>query len=196
MNFKSIILAATVLVLSNSVNAVTLTFDDVTGGSIQNNYGDVTNYQGFNFTSNLDWIDVEGSSWNYGAHSGDFALLNNDYGTGIITEANNADFTFDGLWAKKWGTAIDSGGTDSLLGTLSGYNDGVEVWTIDTSLNGSYEYYEAQAGAIDELKLSFGDNFLVDNLVLNEISQVPVPAAAWLFGSGLVGLVGLARRKA
>lgn len=28
------------------------------------------------------------------------------------------------------------------------------------------------------------------------VSAVPVPAAAWLFGSGLVGLVGVARRKA
>jgi len=26
-------------------------------------------------------------------------------------------------------------------------------------------------------------------------SAVPVPAAAWLFGSGLLGLVGMARRK-
>ena len=32
----------------------------------------------------------------------------------------------------------------------------------------------------------------LDNLV---ISAVPVPAAAWLFGSGLIGLVGFARRK-
>ena len=28
------------------------------------------------------------------------------------------------------------------------------------------------------------------------VSAVPVPAAAWLFGSGLIGLVGVARRKA
>jgi len=28
-----------------------------------------------------------------------------------------------------------------------------------------------------------------------EVSAVPVPAAVWLFGSGLIGLVGLARRK-
>ncbi len=26
-------------------------------------------------------------------------------------------------------------------------------------------------------------------------SAVPIPAAAWLFGSGLLGLVGIARRK-
>ena len=27
------------------------------------------------------------------------------------------------------------------------------------------------------------------------VSQVPVPAAVWLFGSGLIGLIGLARKK-
>jgi hypothetical protein len=30
---------------------------------------------------------------------------------------------------------------------------------------------------------------------VGNVSTVPVPAAAWLFGSGLVGLVGLAKRK-
>ena len=28
-----------------------------------------------------------------------------------------------------------------------------------------------------------------------DVSAVPVPAAVWLFGSGLLGLIGLARRK-
>ena len=28
-----------------------------------------------------------------------------------------------------------------------------------------------------------------------EVSSVPVPAAVWLFGSGLLGLIGVARRK-
>ncbi|MEZ5540851.1 MAG: VPLPA-CTERM sorting domain-containing protein [Pseudomonadota bacterium] len=27
------------------------------------------------------------------------------------------------------------------------------------------------------------------------MNHVPVPAAAWLFGSGLLGLLGVARRK-
>jgi len=28
-----------------------------------------------------------------------------------------------------------------------------------------------------------------------QFSAVPVPAAVWLFGSGLIGLIGIARRK-
>jgi hypothetical protein len=30
---------------------------------------------------------------------------------------------------------------------------------------------------------------------LSSASIVPFPAAAWLFGSGLIGLIGVARRK-
>lgn len=36
------------------------------------------------------------------------------------------------------------------------------------------------------------DSFRIDSL---RASAVPVPAAAWLFGSGLLGLVGMARRR-
>ena len=31
--------------------------------------------------------------------------------------------------------------------------------------------------------------------LVGSASTVPVPAAVWLFGSGLVGLLGVARRK-
>jgi len=34
-----------------------------------------------------------------------------------------------------------------------------------------------------------------DSITANQVSAVPVPAAVWLFGSGLLGLVGVARRK-
>lgn len=35
-----------------------------------------------------------------------------------------------------------------------------------------------------------------NSLTVLNVSTVPVPAAVWLFGSGLIGLIGLARRKA
>jgi hypothetical protein len=32
-------------------------------------------------------------------------------------------------------------------------------------------------------------------VIPDDVVVVPVPAAVWLFGSGLLGLVGIARRK-
>ena len=34
-----------------------------------------------------------------------------------------------------------------------------------------------------------------DAISINELAPVPVPAAAWLFGSGLIGLIGVGRRS-
>lgn len=34
-----------------------------------------------------------------------------------------------------------------------------------------------------------------NSLTVTSVSEVPVPAAIWLFGSGLIGLAGIARRK-
>ena len=39
-------------------------------------------------------------------------------------------------------------------------------------------------------------NLAIDNVIVTaDVPAVPVPAAVWLFGSGLLGLVGVARRK-
>ncbi len=62
-------------ILGHQVHAAQLNFDDVPGGSIQHNYGDMPTYQGFNFTATLDWIDLNSASWKYGARSRDFGLL-------------------------------------------------------------------------------------------------------------------------
>ena len=35
----------------------------------------------------------------------------------------------------------------------------------------------------------------LDSAELGPVSVVPVPAAVWLFGSGLIGLMGMAYRK-
>jgi len=185
---KKLIYILMLSILGMQANATILTFDDIPGGSNQNSFGNMPIYNGFNFSSTLDWIDLESSRWNYGANSGDFALLNNNYGVGVITEENNLDFTFDGLWAKKWRTSIDSNGNDSLFGFIQGYNDGALVWSVDTSLNGSYEYYTGQLGQIDELRLGFGNNFLVDDITLNAQVSVPEPRLFILLGFALLAL--------
>jgi hypothetical protein len=193
-NFLYMFITPMLFFASQALPAATLSFEDVPGGSIEGGYGDMPIYQGYNFSRTLDWIDVEdpSKSWYYGANSGRFALINNEGGVGTIIESSTTDFTFGGLWAKSSRTAPDSGGTDTLFGTLSGYRDGNLIWEIATGLNGSYEYYGAQAGLIDKLELGFGNYFLVDDL---ELTAVPVPAAAWLFSTGLIALFGIARRR-
>ena len=42
---------------------------------------------------------------------------------------------------------------------------------------------------------SFDESWGMDNLSVSVISTVPIPASVWLFGSGLLGLVSIARRK-
>ncbi len=41
----------------------------------------------------------------------------------------------------------------------------------------------------------YNANFDISSLTVTSISAVPIPAAVWLFGSGLLGLVGIAKRK-
>ena len=62
----------------------------------------------------------------------------------------------------------------------------------------NYTYTFAAAGSGD---LAFGvynvgDTALASQLYVDNIHATPVPAAVWLFGSGLVGLVGLKKRRA
>lgn len=61
---------------------------------------------------------------------------------------------------------------------------------------------DVSGGVTLQLKASCGPvqgcgvNVDFDNITITtDVSAVPVPAAVWLFGSGLVGLVGMARRK-
>jgi hypothetical protein len=51
------------------------------------------------------------------------------------------------------------------------------------------------ASALSDLTQGWEGLPVVYNGATITTSAVPVPAAAWLFGSGLIGLVGIARRK-
>lgn len=50
----------------------------------------------------------------------------------------------------------------------------------------------ADLGPLAALPFGQGSNFYIDSF---DASVVPVQAAVWLFGSGLIGLIGVARRK-
>ena len=83
--------------------------------------------------------------------------------------------------------------------TFSAWNDDVKVeeFVADTNMSlTSGRYYGFQDIVFDEIRLSIlhpSKSFTLDNL--EYVSAIPVPAALWLFGSGLLGLAGLARRQ-
>lgn len=109
---------------------------------------------------------ITGFGTGSGSFTGTFTV-----GGGLLT--GTVDLTIDTLYMDMTatfsgsyaGTLVYSGG--SLAGSL---NSGLIVGEIGTL--GSIDYVDAKLGAV-----------------------VPIPATAWLFASGLLGLVAVSRRK-
>ena len=78
------------------------------------------------------------------------------------------------------------------LADLSGW-DSILMSTTISGLNVSdNDYFYLRWTTDDDAGLGARDEFGLDNI---SVSAIPVPAAVWLFGSGLIGLIGIARRK-
>ena len=95
-----------------------------------------------------------------------------------IVGISGPDGSGDYLAANNNGTLSLSGSDNFILGLNFG-----GTWLSDSSIvdNGgnSYSVYFDNGG----------------NLLQVDVQVIPVPAAVWLFGSGLIGLIGVARRK-
>jgi len=79
---------------------------------------------------------------------------------------------------------------------LAGFDDPNNVLIDDLIIPNPYDQTFTKALAPGDYFLTWHDSGgPIAYSVIIETSPVPVPAAIWLFGSGLLGLVGVARRK-
>ncbi len=98
---------------------------------------------------------------------------------------------YDAAWnIPSGGTTyaqFTTGSSTNASGTLTGHG-------IVANSDGTYNVILVSASDVGDAWGSFATVPYVEAWNVN-IAPVPIPAAAWLFGSGLIGLVGIARRK-
>lgn len=129
-----------------------------------------------------------------------------------------ATFTFTGLgsgWTEgsMWFDMADFQAS-TFGAVITTYNGIVQNWAFNDGFpTTNVRYFDLEQDVIDSINLLGSLTVVIDRnnsvdfygfdyaLLSNkigadtEIPNIPVPAAAWLFGSGLLGLIGFARRK-
>lgn len=183
-NIKKI-MAIFLLLFSGCVSAATIGWDTApasinVGDSFSLNIlgsGFISNVDGggvnFSYDSsilNVTSVSIDGSVWDFGSAG---------ISTGVI---DNGAGTVDGIMVNTFSDVIGSFdvATIQFLAIGSGTSAlNLAEYALNPWASGGSLINPIMAGSS-----------------LTVLQSVPVPAAVWLFGSGLLGLIGLARRKA
>ena len=126
-------------------------------------------------------LGVKRSSLEDGSMNSD--LINEGKDTLVFTFSKAVTLTKFGMTAWQNGSALDQADLK--------YN-GVTTRLPNTGPNFTFAVSPPYVTSFTLTAKGGGTAFRVASL---EVREVPVPAAAWLMGSGLVGLAGIARRK-
>lgn len=165
----------------------------------------------------LSWIQLQTSS---GSHAGipdgsenpdidnpwDFFDNTGMHGTEdapisvISVSGKTAALDFSG-WRMTW-NGVESPGANMGSGAWAGNADGVAevICGVDCSEGDTYSLFYSATVLTDSLSLNGGVQYLLHlegSIIGGDlgVASVPIPAAVWLFGSGLAGLVGVAHRR-
>ena len=174
-------------------------------------------------TSVASAVTATMTSGTFDMYTGTGNLMNSDAAiTGSIGDGTwsvaSTNVFFGGLWTAHSGTTfgpgtysfdtVQAGSYTNVIvgaGQVGGHIlfnwganadiDVVNVWDVVGSSYTSTDVLEG-AGGDGILGLGMIDGaFVGSSANFDFVAPVPVPAAVWLFGSGLLGLVGVARRK-
>jgi hypothetical protein len=185
---------------------------ETSGGFQHNNFHDATLQQGAD-GNKLAWFDLGAGGGSYDNVTGDFIVnidlygdtgLSNFIGTAVGT-GNLDPLAFNSLDGGLIGTlswdfdasAEAAGLTDTTMSFMDVYygktstagyipntavGKSMTLWGSDGNLDPITGLYEG-VGIAPTIGVDFVATF------------VPIPAAAWLFGSGLLAMIGVARRR-
>lgn len=155
--------------------------------------------------------NVNPSSGTYAANLAQFNA-NNSYiqnaniGIGLVNPGDTIDISFDmrgtttngGSVIAEFYSEVFSGGTSAAEILGGGPLTGTTNWTTynfsviaGPDVSGGVTL---QLGAVCDASAGCVADVFFDNVVV-DVAPIPIPAAAWLFSSGLLGIIGIAKRK-
>lgn len=153
----------------------------------------------YNFDGELVVYDTSGTPFGPTSASGyvDFDLSTGLGSGGTITEAGAKIGTiFSDIQIAGIGGDLFT--VDFTVNVFDSTFTGSLVWEILELVDGSLTVVtvDGNGDSIPGLPLSDETPFPGFSMALNgSLTSVPLPATVWLFGTGLIGLIGLARRK-
>jgi hypothetical protein len=166
----------------------------ISGGNALVFGNDGTLYGAGNTTTNLYKVNLatgaSASLGNIGAYSaGDLAFN----GGNFYLASTNSQLVRVNLASNAAGTVVGNFGFSNVFGLATAENgvlygvSGTSIFSVNTATGAGTPLtnYLGQG-----LGISYGSSFVA------EAAPIPLPAAVWLFGTGLLGLIGVARRKA
>lgn len=209
MNFKSIALGISTLVLSTNVSAALVTF------GFLSTYDDGSSNIITDSLNNVEYLRLDVlADLNYNQT---LAVLDSQDGGGWSIADSSVAVSFTNALLGGASSCSHNGSSVTLrnCGTVAGWYDGalgdnftaIEDYTWFLDNNGEADYINVSDSGLNIIKdysMVNSENFAftgtdpdraVSWLLVRAPSAVPVPAAVWLFGSGLLGLIGVARRK-
>ena len=206
-----LLLTSILLLLSMQAYAVTVFFDDFEGDSIGSGLSETLQWETFSGESSMAIISSGDDGVPCAGGEGQCLFMDStSWLTTLITlDAGSYEFSFQ---ARQTAVAPESF-SSRLFSEIIGTNTGVVLEQrpgIPNTLNpDDTDGYWLYSFAFD---VAEADTFLfdikpcaisctgtvIDNIEISTtptVSAVPVPAAAWLFGSALLGFFGFSRRK-
>ncbi len=147
-------------------------------------------------TTNGNWDD-----WDYLIHDGG---NQHTWTNGDINDVVNGNVPGDGLWDVKTNYQYTTAKSSNLR---QDNPNGIDANFLENQKNfSSYINWNSSDGILTYDLASFGimsesgffvaySPYCANDVIGGSVNPVPVPATVWLFASGLIGLIGLGKRK-